>query len=111
MRHLTAIAFLACLLLPACAREIGDDCGTNADCGTGRFCDTSQPGGYCTLTPCRPDTCPNEALCVEFTADDTYCMRKCIADDECRMDYRCILGYLDYQGFCNQLPPEDQTGY
>ncbi len=100
------VAGLAFLVLPAgCGREIGDDCGTNVDCGSGRICDLSQPDGYCTISPCRPDTCPSEAVCVVFSVDDSFCMRTCGTDDECRAGYRCVTGYEEYPGFCNASLP------
>lgn len=95
----------ATLALLACGREIGDDCATNVDCGSGRICDLSQPGGYCTISPCRPETCPAEAICVVFTVDDSYCMRTCATRDECREGYECVTGYEGYPGFCNAALP------
>ena len=107
MKHAMVALLSLALFFSACGREIGDDCGTNVDCGTGRICDLSQPGGYCTVSPCRPDYCPGESICVEFTPDDTYCMRRCDADEECRKGYLCVLGHRadeqEYAGFCNQL--------
>ncbi|NOZ01353.1 MAG: hypothetical protein GXP54_05625 [Deltaproteobacteria bacterium] len=100
----------ACLVLSACGRDIGDDCSTNVDCGTGRICDTSQPGGYCTISPCRPDYCPGASICVEFTPDDAYCMQGCEADEECRQGYECVVGFNvgshEYAGFCDQITPD-----
>lgn len=97
--------FLALALLVACGREIGDDCSTSTDCGSGRICDLSQPGGYCTISPCREETCPEESICVRFTVDDSYCMRSCASRDECREGYVCVLDFRDYPGFCNAAPP------
>ncbi len=102
-RHgfLVGAGLAAALVLSACGREIGDDCATNVDCGTDRICDLSQPGGYCTLSPCRPDTCPGEAVCVVFSVDDSYCMRTCETSDECREGYVCVTDYEEVPGFCN----------
>jgi len=96
------------LAVAGCGREIGDDCSTNVDCGTSRICDLSQPGGYCTISPCRADTCPSEAVCVRFSVDDSFCMRTCEVSDECREGYRCVTDFEGYPGFCNAAPaPSD----
>ena len=97
------------LILAACEPEIGDDCSLSTDCSsTGdRICDTTQPGGYCTIYNCHAGSCPDEAICVAFgTAvsaargcydpqdsarrQRTFCMRKCDSDGDCRSDYDCI---------------------
>ena len=93
-----------------CQPKIGDDCETAIDCSTlgDRLCDTSQPGGYCTVFNCEPDTCDDEAVCVAFDTEldpacqsvndgrygrfgRTFCMRKCKDDGDCRDQYRCVL--------------------
>ena len=51
-----------------CSRKIGDECTTAADCdpsGT-RACDSSQPGGYCTIQGCDETSCPDEAACIRY---------------------------------------------
>jgi hypothetical protein len=90
----------------ACAPKIGDDCSSSTDCSQNgdRLCDTTQPGGYCTVFNCEPDTCPEEAQCVAFdqTLDPacvdpqswarferTFCMRRCDNDGDCRSGYVC----------------------
>ncbi|MBM4395251.1 MAG: hypothetical protein FJ087_06130 [Deltaproteobacteria bacterium] len=103
---LLVTAFLALALCGACAREIGDDCSTNTDCGENRICDTSQPGGYCTVTPCRDDSeCPGESICVEFSVDATYCMRACSDLKPCRVEYECVRDFKDFAPFCDQALP------
>lgn len=103
------VSLLLVLVTFGCAREVGDNCETNADCGTGWMCDTSQPGGYCTLGPCTEETCPSEAVCVRFTHGLSYCMRRCNSDLDCRHGYVCVRGYsslgLSYPGFCDQAQP------
>lgn len=107
----TAVSlFFVAASLCGCAPEIGDECGSAVDCSqTGdRLCDTTQPGGYCTVFNCEPDTCPgDEAVCVAFdaeldpacqSADDvesprferTFCMKGCEGDDDCRSGYECL---------------------
>jgi len=93
-----------------CTPQIGDDCSTSLDCSTqgDRLCDTTQPGGYCTIFNCEPDTCPeDEASCVAFnneldpacgSVDDgewarferSFCMQKCDDDEDCRSGYECV---------------------
>ena len=94
-----------------CARQIGDDCSLNSDCGTNLICDTSQPDGYCTQSPCRSDNCPSEAECVTFGPQVTYCMRLCNNKNPCRGTYFCVENFTDYlgksyEGFCDFLTPE-----
>jgi len=98
-------------LLMGCLPKVGDHCTTSLDCSqTGqRICDVSQPGGYCTVFNCEPDTCPDSSACVAFNNnldpacaghDDgewprferTFCVKPCSADSDCRTDqgYVCV---------------------
>ena len=95
--RLLASACLALAALAGCAPAIGDSCESSVDCsGNGdRICDTAQPRGYCTVSGCEPDTCPDGALCVEWrgTPDRTavrFCMKKCGSDSGCRDGYSCM---------------------
>ena len=79
-----------------CQDRIGDACGSSTDCSvTGdRQCDLSQPGGYCTVFACDPDTCP-EGVCVEWRFNpsrtaETWCMKTCNVDGDCRVEYWCV---------------------
>ncbi len=89
-----------------CKTEIGDKCVLSTDCSTQneRECDTSQPGGYCTVAGCNPNGCPDEGACIFFYAsapgcpyDDrtsprlgrSFCMKSCGADSDCRDGYVC----------------------
>ena len=55
-----------------CTPDIGDSCALSTDCASDgtRVCDTSEPGGYCTVLNCTGNNlgsvCPDNALCVEF---------------------------------------------
>lgn len=89
--------FLVCALLAiaACAPSIGDSCGGSRDCSTtgDRVCDLAQPGGYCTILGCDPDTCPGSSLCVEWRFEpgrlaETWCMAACSGG--CRALYQCV---------------------
>lgn len=96
----TRLALPLGLLLASlgCQKVIGDSCTISSDCSFqgDRFCDTSQPEGYCTIVQCDPDTCPDEAVCVAFDAHVSrltrrYCMAGCEADEDCRTPlYRCV---------------------
>ena len=81
----------------ACKAEIGDECEVSTDCSaTGdRLCDTTQPGGYCTIRNCEPGSCTDEGVCVRFKPDDprlsiNWCMAKCGDTGDCdRDEYVC----------------------
>jgi hypothetical protein len=78
------------ILLVACSPTVGDSCAKNTDCGRTLICDTAMPGGYCTVTPCLPNGCPDESICVDFGLRRTYCMRPCADDGDCRSEYACV---------------------
>jgi hypothetical protein len=106
---------LFCLIV-GCAPKIGDHCSISTDCSANgdRLCDTTQPGGYCTIFNCEPNSCPEEAVCVAFNekscpdttpaAGDagvansvqsvrfqrTFCMLTCNGDGDCRSGYVCL---------------------
>jgi hypothetical protein len=65
-----SLALVVCAAVGAasCGREIGDECVTPADCNPNgsRACDTSQPGGYCTIIGCDATSCPEEAVCIRY---------------------------------------------
>lgn len=107
---LARVVLLAFVLLGcACQPRIGDDCRVNQDCSgeRQRLCDTSQPGGYCTLANCSESSCPEgEGICVMFNSSSsavsaceypgklspsarTFCMKTCEWDKDCRPDYYC----------------------
>lgn len=88
---------LLLLSLVACRPQIGDDCFNAVDCSpdgrAGRTCDPASPGGYCTISDCRSNSCPDEASCVAFRDGDfTFCMAACSSNEECRTDdgYSCL---------------------
>ena len=84
-----ALVLLFGVTLAACGAEIGDECSSNADCGQGRICDLSSRGGYCTVTPCADESCPEGSACVEFENEESYCMAICSGNDDCRGGYSC----------------------
>jgi hypothetical protein len=102
------LAVFLMLAAVGCKPKIGDDCNVSSDCSvTGdRLCDTTQPGGYCTIFNCEPGSCPDEAICVAFVnapsalpacsdkqggqrLQRAFCLRRCDANDDCRGDYVC----------------------
>jgi hypothetical protein len=88
----------------ACAPRVGDKCSISTDCSPNgdRLCDTTQPGGYCTVFNCEPDGCPEESVCVVFSErtcpgnpqsvrfQRTFCMELCKANNDCRSGYTCL---------------------
>lgn len=88
-------------LFCGCASKIGDGCSTNNDCGVNRICDRSQPGGYCTISPCELNACPKESVCISFDTTESFCMTRCAADGDCRSGYECVKNY-GVSPFCNQ---------
>ncbi len=98
---------LAGLALSACQPQIGDSCVLNTNCSTtgGRQCDTSMPGGYCTVFNCAPNTCPDQSACYLFDPQvqgcpyndrqpsrtgHSFCMKDCQHDGDCRAGYHCV---------------------
>ena len=125
MTRLLAAASL-CALFLACQAEVGDSCNDNVDCSPDgdRICDLSQPGGYCTIPDCEPDSCPGEAVCVRFwdgAHTRAWCMRECNSDGDCRSKYYCAAGFSEVaeiideklrkdKGFCIESPQEPYDG-
>ena len=122
-------------VLAGCTPGIGDKCTLSTDCSvTGTLvCDTSQPGGYCTVLNCTDDSCPNSAVCVMFQStvpgcayDDyqspsrtgrSFCMEHCSQDSDCRQSdgyicgdptgtpwYAAVLDNNQSQGVCLVAP-------
>jgi hypothetical protein len=101
----SALAFVGSVL--ACQPQIGKSCTLSTDCSQlgDRLCDSSQPGGYCTIFNCSPNICPN-SVCVAFglTVDpacgpslflplsaQNYCLAPCGSDSDCRTpEYECV---------------------
>lgn len=97
-------------LLAGCGPQVGDECVTSLDCVQQEqelFCDTTQPGGYCTVFNCEPDACSGSSVCVAFNPvldqacgalenarwprfERTFCMATCDDNDDCRSGYACV---------------------
>jgi hypothetical protein len=99
LRFVWFVAVLVSALAVGCAPRIGDGCYTQTNCSINgdRVCDVTQPGGYCTVFDCSPDTCPDDAVCVRFEPDTprlsrNVCMRRCSSSGDCRQDkgYSCV---------------------
>lgn len=105
-KYRALLALVAALTALGCKPEIGDECSVSTDCSSAgdRLCDTTQPGGYCTIFNCEPGGCPEEAICVGFVTSTskvcqdpqdedrlqrTYCLRSCDSNDDCRSGYSC----------------------
>ena len=52
-------------------------------------CDIDSSGGYCTVSPCEPGTCPASSVCAIFPNRQSFCMARCVEDDDCRTNYYC----------------------
>ena len=86
-----------------CAAQVGDACETSTDCGRDLQCDLSQVDGYCTITPCIVNECPDEAVCVTFPDSQPYCVARCDGSDDCRDGYVCVKDYPQADApFCGQ---------
>lgn len=103
MRWIAVVIVAGIFIGSGCSSKIGDSCSSNSDCGANRICDRSQPGGYCTTSPCERNVCPTEAICIVFENTESYCMKRCSSDSDCRRDYECVKGFGDGP-FCNQIP-------
>jgi hypothetical protein len=104
-----ALLALALGAFAACTPSIGDKCVLSTDCSVNgdRLCDTSQPGGYCTVFNCVGDGCPDKAACVLFNAGipgcgyndrsgpngsrvgRSFCVQQCNSTSDCRDGYVC----------------------
>ena len=106
LHKLIAVLVFAAL---ACQPNIGDSCTNASDCSVQdqRTCDTTFPGGYCTVFGCGADTCPSESACIGFQSlvsvaaecaevgvrprlQRTACMFSCSRDSDCRGGYVCV---------------------
>ena len=95
MRHKLLICALA--LVGGCAPKLGDECASAFECSANntRFCDRTQPGGYCTIADCEPEGCGGEGWCVRFNPQEPrlsrdWCMAKCSDNSDCdRNSYVC----------------------
>jgi hypothetical protein len=103
--RMAALAFA--LAAAGCAQHIGDSCVLSTDCSTqgDRQCDTSMPGGYCTVFNCAPNSCPDYAACYLFhpavqgcsyndrvtsRTGESFCMEGCSTNGDCRAGYECV---------------------
>src|ERR1700735_89097 len=105
------VALAGSALLTGCTPDIGDSCALSTDCASDgtRVCDTSEPGGFCTVLNCTGNNlgsvCPDNALCVEVFPNVpgcpanvqslssrtgiAECRNTCSSDSDCRTDYFC----------------------
>ena len=113
IRHHLSLLAIVCAIVgfaAACAPAVGDACANDTECGTGLTCDLATPSGYCTLTPCRAGECPAEAVCVDFGAGGSWCMRSCEQDGDCReglvcrSDLKVTKADLEGKPFCGMKP-------
>lgn len=98
--RITVILLALAPLAIGCGAQVGDECEVQTDCGAGLICEQSLPGGYCTLTDCERDGCPEEGVCIRFATNVSYCMLQCDSSDDCRDGYRCVDDFGS-TAFCN----------
>ncbi|MFB6375388.1 MAG: hypothetical protein ABEN55_20240 [Bradymonadaceae bacterium] len=87
--YTSVVLLLTTLLAGGCVPAIGDECSTDGDCPANAICDSTAPGGYCTIPDCTTGGCPNDSICVEFGRETAYCMKHCDDDSDCREQYTC----------------------
>ncbi len=99
---------LLSLVAFGCSPKIGDSCTVSTNCSASgdRLCDITEPGGYCTIFNCEPDTCPADSACINFGTElssvdrcqssqgnspyqRSFCMASCSVDGDCRGGYKC----------------------
>jgi hypothetical protein len=102
VRFLTRAVCALLLLVPlgACGKKIGDACKVALDCNTDddtRFCDISQPGGYCSIDGCDEVSCPEESVCIRFfparfatTPCDPAAPTACTPSEVCLPEGKCV---------------------
>jgi hypothetical protein len=92
----------------ACTPKIGDSCTVSTNCSASgdRLCDITEPGGYCTIFNCEPNSCPDGAVCINFGTElspvdqcsssqgnspyqRSFCMAACSSGSDCRGGYSC----------------------
>ena len=112
-----------------CAPKIGDECETSVDCSQGgeRLCDITQPGGYCTVFNCEPDSCPDDSVCIAFAAQPSahpacqisdglsrfsrsFCMASCSSNSDCRSGYQCLDVSVENNDWGAVLLDDDESG-
>ena len=87
------IAVMSWALVLGCGTRYGDTCTTDSECGGRNTCDLAAvPDGYCTRTPCRSIGCGDDedAICVVFTNQESFCMLGCEDSDDCRSGHLCL---------------------
>lgn len=101
--RLFAVLLTSCVVFAVgCGHEIGDSCAVGTECSPNgdRVCDTSLPGGYCTIIGCEYGSCPDEAVCVRFfpVGNQSIACDVTTEDestDDCTPDELCTLA-----GYC-----------
>lgn len=107
--YTTAFLLLTTCLYAGCVPSIGDECNANGDCPTSAICDSTAPGGYCTIPECTIGSCPGDSLCVEFDRETAFCMTYCEDDSDCRDGYTCR-DDTESRAYCYVPDESDETG-
>lgn len=120
MRYPLAIIVALLVATTGCGTEIGDSCSLSSDCSSqgDRFCDTTSPGGYCTVIGCDYDNCPDDSVCIRFfsttqtniacdpTTEDNFAdgiatTDTCSPDELCTLTGVCMPRTAEFR-FCMQ---------
>ncbi len=111
VRGRTALLLVLCgcaIGVTGCGHNIGDGCTANVDCSPvgDRFCDTAEPGGYCSVEGCDNGTCPDNSVCVRFFTPvaNEPCMFG-LPTSGCRIDERCLCDRSLADGSCPASAP------
>jgi hypothetical protein len=72
--------------------NIGGTCTTSDGCDDDLQCNTSVPGGYCTV-PCTmsgsTSECPEDSVCDTVSGAALTCVKICKVAEDCRADLDC----------------------
>ena len=85
---------------------VGEHCTSAADCD-GNVCITLSEG-YCSQKGCTAGSCPAGSECYTFTNEDTYCLKLCSSNADCKFDQICDTDGTCWPGETN--PPATGDG-
>jgi len=72
--------------------NVGGMCTASDGCDDDLQCNTTVPGGYCTVACTMPgsrDECPDESICDAISGSAIACVKICKSSADCRTDQDC----------------------
>lgn len=89
-------------------KDDGEPCANDSECTSGT-CFTTWKGGYCTRNHCKTsDDCSSlfgsNNQCLQKASGETFCVRVCHQDSECREGYECEPVTRSGLGACLPIP-------